>query len=160
MCPSGRYPRPETSETSDFRPAFEVLDTDGDGKISVHDLRTFYGGVADANATEEDISSMISVADSNNNGVVEFDEFERVLGCRRSSTGNGAMEDLFRVMDRDGDGKVGFDDLKSCLSFAGFSMSDEDIKAMIRMGGGDEDAVCYDGLTKILTVDLFAGCSS
>ncbi|XP_058077037.1 calcium-binding protein CP1-like [Magnolia sinica] len=160
MCPSGRYPRSESDTGSDFRPAFDVLDTDRDGKISSDDLRAFYTGFAGAGATEDDIGSMISIADSNKDGFVEFDEFERVLDCGKTSPGNGVMEDVFRVMDRDGDGKVGFDDLKSYMNWAGFITSDDDIKAMIRMGGGNEEGVCYEGLMKILTVDLGAGSSA
>ncbi|KAJ8623420.1 hypothetical protein MRB53_031949 [Persea americana] len=150
MCPSGRS---EVAGSLKIRPAFQVLDTDRDGKISLDDLRTFYAGFNGAGATEEDMGSMISVADSNRNGFVEFDEFEQVLGCTIKS-GGGFMEDVFRVMDRDGDGKVGFDDLKSYMSWAGLYSSDDDIWAMIRLGGGDGKGVGYDGMLKILSVEL------
>eukprot|EP00262_Sarcandra_glabra_P001440 TRINITY_DN1153_c0_g1_i4.p1 TRINITY_DN1153_c0_g1~~TRINITY_DN1153_c0_g1_i4.p1 ORF type:complete len:159 (-),score=22.10 TRINITY_DN1153_c0_g1_i4:255-731(-) len=156
MCPSGRHPRSEIAAISDFRPAFDVLDANRDGKISLDDLRTFYTGLSGAIADEEEIDTMISVADSNKDGFVEFEEFETVLGSRKSSSSeNEAMREAFKVMDRDGDGKVGFDDLKSYMNWAGFSATDEDIKAMIKMGGGHEkDGVCFEGLLKILSVDL------
>lgn len=155
MCPSSSSPRSETTGSSKIRPAFEVLDSDCDGRISLDDLRTFYAGLSGPDATEEDMGSMISMADSNRNGFVEFDEFERVLGCCTTTNGGGGgfMEDVFRVMDRDGDGKVGFDDLKSYMGWAGLSASDEDIRAMIRMGGGDAAGVGYDGLLRILSVE-------
>ncbi|XVF58824.1 hypothetical protein PTKIN_Ptkin07bG0097200 [Pterospermum kingtungense] len=47
------------------------------------------------------------------------------------------MEDVFKVMDKDGDGRLSHDDLKSYMNRAGFSATKEDIKAMIRLGGGD-----------------------
>ncbi|KAK9288465.1 hypothetical protein L1049_016922 [Liquidambar formosana] len=159
MCPSGTTLRSQTTARSEFRPAFDVLDADRDGKISPDDLRTFYSGFANTSAAadEDIIGSMISVADSNKDGFVEYDEFERVLGCgngERRSGGGGVMEDVFKVMDKDGDGKVSHEDLKSYLSWAGFPASDEDIRAMIRLGGGDETGgVSFDGLLKILAVD-------
>ncbi|KAF8401302.1 hypothetical protein HHK36_012235 [Tetracentron sinense] len=160
MCPSGTTPRPESAARPDIRRAFDILDTDRDGKISPNDLRTFYAGFSSGSNTttsDEDISSMISVADSNKDGFVEFDEFERVLNCRRSSARNGVMEDVFRVMDKDEDGKVGFDDLRSYMKLAGFPASDDDILAMITLAGGNEKVgVCFEGLLKILAVD-FAG---
>ncbi|KAL8157911.1 calcium-binding protein CP1 [Apium graveolens] len=154
MCPTGSTTI-STTKKPGLRSAFEVLDVDHDGKISRDDLSTFYGHKLSSSAGEDDaIGSMMTVADSNKNGYVEFDEFEKVLaGDRQRSNGkrNGVMEEVFRVMDRDGDGKVGHEDLKSYLRLTGFEASDDDIKAMIRLGGGD-DGVNFDGLCKILSV--------
>ncbi|XP_058201132.1 calcium-binding protein CP1-like [Rhododendron vialii] len=149
MCPTGTALRPEIAESrSDLRSAFDVLDVDHDGKISRDDLRKVYGG--GGGASEDVIGEMMTAADSNENGYVEYDEFEGVLELRS----NGAMEAAFRVMDRDGDGRVGHEDLKSYLKWAGFhDASDEDINAMIKLGGGDEtQGVTFDGLLKILAV--------
>lgn len=157
MCPSGRTLTSETPSNlgSDFRSAFEVLDADRDGKISRDDLRVFYSGFSSAGADESVIGSMIKVADSNDDGFVEYDEFERVLGCDKKSFSGGLMEEVFKVMDKDGDGKLSHDDLKSYMNSAGFPATDEDITAMIVMGGGDEkEGVSYQGLLKILAVDI------
>lgn len=146
MCPTGTSLHP-SPKTPDLRSAFDVLDADCDGKISRSDLRSFYGG----NTDEDTIGTMISHADFNKDGYVEYDEFEKVLGKRKGEI--GVMEEAFRVMDRDGDGKVGHGDLKSYLGWAGFDASDDDIKAMIRLGGGDYNGgVTYDGFLKILSV--------
>lgn len=156
MCPSGRTLTAETPSStlgSDFRPAFDVLDNDRDGKISGDDLRAFYSGFSSSGADESVIRSMMTVADSNEDGFVEYDEFERVLGCQKSSGGR-LMEEVFKVMDKDGDGKLSHADLKSYMNSAGCPSSDEDIKAMIVMGGGDgKEGVSYQGLLKILAVD-------
>ncbi|KAL6292956.1 hypothetical protein ACE6H2_001098 [Prunus campanulata] len=146
MCPSGRTLCAETATTtttmtSNFRPAFDVLDSDRDGKISKDDLRAFYAGFSSSGADENLIGSMMSAADSNKDGFVQYDEFERVLGGggggARSS--GGVMEDVFKIMDKDGDGKLSHEDLKSYMSAAGFAATDEDIKAMIILGGGDDN---------------------
>jgi len=150
MCPTGTALRPKIAECrSELRSAFEVLDVDHDGKISRDDLWTIYGSEG-GGASEEVIEDMITAADANENGYVEYEEFEGVLGLRS----NGVMEEAFRIMDRDGDGRVGHEDLRSYLKRAGFDdASDEDIKAMIKLGGGDEThGVTFDGLLKILSV--------
>ncbi|KAK0607908.1 hypothetical protein LWI29_022465 [Acer saccharum] len=163
MCPTGSSlpSREEAATGAGFRQAFDVLDTDRDGKISGDDLRAFYSslsGCSDGREREEIIRSMISEADSNRNGFVEYDEFERVLdyGKRKSGGGGGGgvMEDVFKVMDTDGDGMLSHGDLKSYMRWAGFEASDDDIKAMIKLGGGDDrEGVSFDGLLKILAVD-------
>ncbi|XP_064950616.1 calcium-binding protein CP1-like [Musa acuminata AAA Group] len=148
MCPAGRGLAP-----APLRPAFDVLDADRDGKISQDDLKAFFSSGVAAALSDEDIGSMISAADADRDGLVEFEEFERVLGRPRG--GDGVMAEAFRVMDRDGDGKVGFGDLKAYLKMAGLPASDDDIWTMIRMGGSD--GISFDALVKILAVDLANG---
>ncbi|KAI3993416.1 hypothetical protein MKX01_010159 [Papaver californicum] len=158
MCPSNVNSRQsETVSESDFRPAFDVLDTDRDGKISVNDLKSFYSGFQ-RSASDEEISSMISIADSNKNGFVVIDEFEKVvMGGNGKNSGNPSsaslMNEVFKIIDRDGDGKVGFEDLKDYMNCAGLFTSDDDIKAMIKLGGDDEnEGVSFEGLLDILAV--------
>lgn len=157
MCPSGRVLSPITAANLDFRPAFEVIDTDRDGKISSDDLRAFYAGIPKSSSfSGEDneemmIGTMISVADANKDGFVEFDEFEKVLGaaplCRSE---NGVMNDVFKVMDKDGDGRLSYGDLKSYMDSAGLAATDDEIKAMIRLAGGDSNGgVSFDGLLRV-----------
>ncbi|XP_061349214.1 calcium-binding protein CP1 [Gastrolobium bilobum] len=165
MCPSGRSLRTHSSSssssssaaTSDFRPAFDILDADRDGKISRDDLRAFYAGVYGGVTGGDDvIGAMMTVADINKDGFVEYEEFERVVNgnAERRPLGCGAMEDVFRVMDKDGDGRLSHQDLKSYMAWAGFAATDEDITAMIKFGGGDQNGgVNFDGLLRILALD-------
>ncbi|KAJ8456266.1 hypothetical protein OPV22_028997 [Ensete ventricosum] len=145
MCPTGRGPA-----LAPLRSAFNVLDVDRDGKVSHDDLKAFFSSGAAAALSDEDIGSMISAADSDGDGLVEFEEFERVLGRPRG--GGGIMAEAFRAMDRDGDGKVGIGDLKAYLEIAGLPASDDDIWTMIRIGGSD--GISFDALLNILAVDL------
>ncbi|XP_027917466.1 calcium-binding protein CP1 [Vigna unguiculata] len=159
MCPSGRLLNPHAT-VADFRPAFEVLDADRDGKISRDDLRAFYAGVHGGVAGgDELIGAMMTVADTNKDGFVEYEEFERVVtgNAETMPVGSGAMEDVFRVMDKDGDGKLSHHDLKTYMAWAGFPATDDDINAMIRFGGGDKNGgVTFDGLLRILALDSAA----
>ncbi|XP_004508142.1 calcium-binding protein CP1 [Cicer arietinum] len=163
MCPSGRTLRPQPS-TSDFRPAFDILDADSDGKISREDLRSFYATVSGGvNGGDDAIRAMMSVADTNMNGFVEYEEFERVVSGNgeKKPLGCGAMEDVFRVMDRDGDGKLSHHDLKNYMAWAGFVATDDEISAMIKFGGGDRDGgVSFDGLVRILAFDHSAASAN
>ncbi|KAE9610004.1 putative EF-hand domain pair protein [Lupinus albus] len=157
MCPSGRSLLPTTtsSASSCFRPAFDILDADRDGKISQDDLHSFYTDIYGGGEGGDDfIGAMMTVADTNKDGFVEYDEFERVVTGERSALGCGAMEDVFKVMDKDGDGMLSHKDLKSYMDLAGFSVTDEEINAMIKFGGGDlNGGVSFGGLLRILALD-------
>lgn len=140
-----------------MRAAFDVMDRDHDGKISPDDLRAFYAGLIGSDAAAEEIEAMMAAADANGDGFVEYEEFEGVLGRRGASLAQRkrVVEEMFNVIDRDGDGRVGFDDLKAYLSWAGLEASDDDIRAMLMIGGGDDrQGVPCDSLLKILSVDL------
>ncbi|GMJ02122.1 Ca2+-binding protein 1 [Hibiscus trionum] len=163
--------RSKNGSASAFRSAFDVLDGDGDGKISREDLKKFFEATFHfPNATFDDddkmIEAMISLADSDNDGFVEYDEFHRVLGLSESEqtaswSGFEVMGDVFKVMDKDGDGRLSYEDLKIYMKWAGLSAEDEDIKDMIRFGGAaaadgnENEGVSFDGLLKILGVDFF-----
>ncbi|CAN0855344.1 Calcium-binding protein CP1 [Linum grandiflorum] len=172
MCPSGRSLPAETGyATPELKSAFDVIDADQDGKISRDDLCSFYAGIRTASTSDivsdddEMIGTMMSLADSDKDGFVQYEEFERVLGGGRkgksaaspSSDVEGIMADVFKAMDTDGDGKLSHGDLKSYLQLAGFDASDDEIRAMIKLGaaaGGDEnDGVSYEGLLRILAVE-------
>ncbi|KAL5209828.1 hypothetical protein ABZP36_005451 [Zizania latifolia] len=163
MCPGGRYARldvPACAAPGGLRPAFDVLDADRDGRISREDLKSFYAKAATADQRaldDDDISAMIAAADADRDGFVQYDEFERLLG--RAAAGPGclsAMEDVLRMMDRDGDGKVGFDDLKAYLGWAGMPAADEEIRAMIRVAGGGSIG---DGCVGLEALAVVLGCS-
>ncbi|KAK4737560.1 hypothetical protein R3W88_001257 [Solanum pinnatisectum] len=159
MCPTGSVLHSAAGAGKpNLRSAFDVLDVDRDGKISREDLWTSYGGLVG----DDMIGTMMTVADSNEDGYVEFEDFEKVLDSsinrngdekRKNGTGMNVMEDVFKVIDKDGDGKVGVEDLKSYLSWAGLQIDDDDIKAMIKLGHGEENGgVTYEGFLQILSL--------
>lgn len=171
MCPTGRYLGLDLSAVAgaggDLRPAFDVLDADRDGRISREDLKSFYataGTTAGERFDDEDLAAMIAAADADRDGFVQYDEFERLLAGRARADAHAggaggrrsAMEDAFRLMDRDGDGKVGFEDLKAYLGWAGMPVADEEVRAMIRVAGGGngDEGVGIEALARLLAVDL------
>nr|WCF55758.1 calmodulin [Gastrodia elata] len=127
----------EMREMQEMRPAFDVLDANGDGRISREDLRAFFSS-GYAPASDNVLAAMISAADADKNGFVEFEEFEGVLPG--DDVGAGIMEEVFRMMDGDGDGKVGFHDLKRYLSSVGIPADDDDVLDMIRSAASDHSS--------------------
>ncbi|KAG0492028.1 hypothetical protein HPP92_005426 [Vanilla planifolia] len=139
MCPSDRHILPIPLQFGGHSPAFDVLDSDRDGRISHDDLRAFCSFFAPSPRTTKS-PAMISVADADGSGFIEFEDFRHVLPGGGSHGEGVIMKDAFQMMDRDGDGRVGFDDLKAYLGWAGMPDADDDVREMLRCGGCDETA--------------------
>eukprot|EP01018_Ginkgo_biloba_P010986 Gb_05636 [translate_table: standard] len=178
MCPPSQNRRKnfmyETGldDPSIMKQAFRVLDRDGDGRIAFSDLQDFFSSCLGQNMINEDIELMICVGDSDRNGSVDFEEFERLISLfmeeenGKKPQGNGLVDaersplkEVFRIIDRDGDGVVSFTDLKS---FMGIAMRqpvrEEDIVGMIEAAGGSvKSGVCYEDLVNLMTVVMING---
>ena len=62
----------------EFRKAFSVMDTDGDGKISGKDLQIILKRLG-INVGDGEIEEMIKVADKNGEGLVNIEEFLSIM---------------------------------------------------------------------------------
>merc|ERR1719285_81046 len=67
-----------TDTMEEMRIAFRAFDTDGDGKVSKEEFRLCMLNYGEK-FVEEDIELMIRLADKDNNGYIDFQEFVRML---------------------------------------------------------------------------------
>lgn len=155
------------------------MDKDGDGKIDLSDLQDFFSGSrfsVGKGLSREEMENMISVADADNSGSVDLEEFQRILRLimpqideineTRSNMDDAhnlwALQEAFNVMDRDGDGIVSAEDLKTFFSSSvatassssgssDVTMSDQDLADMIETAGGSAKCgVCYQGFVRLM----------
>jgi len=73
---------PSTTKDADdsrLRDTFRQFDENGDGFIDAKDLFNAIRGLGDLETTEKEIEKMIKVADSNNDGLVDYEEFKRMM---------------------------------------------------------------------------------
>lgn len=72
---SGSGPDPE----EELREAFEVFDTDRDGRISAEELLRVFKAIGDERCTLEECRRMIEGVDRNGDGFVCFEDFSRMM---------------------------------------------------------------------------------
>ncbi|KAK9766440.1 hypothetical protein K7432_004463 [Basidiobolus ranarum] len=82
--------------------------------------------------TEEDLTRMISEADATGDGVIDFHEFMNMAVSKmKKHRGNMMkMRDAFLSFDKDGDGVIDPQELKSVLEHYGEHIDDDEIQRM------------------------------
>ncbi|MED6145371.1 hypothetical protein PIB30_024573 [Stylosanthes scabra] len=126
--------------SNQFKHVFNLIDTNGDGKISTNELSEFLSsciGYKKSIAAKE-AESMFSVLDSNGDGYVDFDEFMVVMNKNEENDNNSNEEneslmDAFLVFDTDKNGLISAKDLNRVLMSLGFNQCSEiECKKMIK----------------------------
>lgn len=101
---------------NDHRNAFEALDVDGDGVLTVNELEN---GLKNVTAIPLDFTQIVHGMDADGNGVVEYTEFLGATLPKETYLQKDYCLTAFNAFDRDGDGKISQDDLGKVLSNCG-----------------------------------------
>jgi len=105
------------SQLTGIREAFALFDSDGDGSISVKELGKVIRSLGQ-NPTDMEIMSIISKADLNRNGTIEFDEFVEMMSHRMKTVSfEDDVKRAFDLFDKNGDGNLTVKELRNaaCL---------------------------------------------
>ena len=69
-------------QIAELKKAFDVMDANKDGVVTKEELKNLLKGLGE-DVTDEVVDEMIAIADTNNDGKVQFEEF-----CQASMAGN------------------------------------------------------------------------
>ncbi|KAH3844324.1 neo-calmodulin-like [Dreissena polymorpha] len=88
----------------EFREAFKMFDIDGDGSVNVQEFVATLRSMGQ-NPTQLEINEMVKSIDRNGDGVIDFDEFKRLMYHKMKHTDSSEdIMDLFTVLDIDKNG--------------------------------------------------------
>lgn len=120
--------------TSIFRPnldemrrVFRKLDLNGDGRISVDELKSFLAAIGGKDAAAE-AKSMVQVADLNKSGFIEFEEF---MAVHQKGVTRNEIKMAFWMFDENKDGRIGAEEVMLMLRKLGESCNLEDCRRMV-----------------------------
>ena len=128
------------------RQAFHDFDHDGDGTISVAELRLVLGpggalsGVS-GSLNNDEIDALISVADEDGDGEVSFEEFVNLISRMKGGDSEEDIKKAFKFFDIDKDGMISKKDMKEALKRLGKNMSDTDIDYIFSDADEDKDGM-------------------
>jgi len=123
-------------ERREIREAFQVLDEDGDGKLTAVEMKTLLQSQFMV-FTDKQVNDAISQLDEDGSGSIEFDEFEKYviangLSKPTAEEFGSEMRDAFEMFDTDNDGFIDADEFKTFMQTFGEQMSDEEVSEMMR----------------------------
>eukprot|EP00806_Schmidingerella_arcuata_P006121 Macronucleus_6570.p1 GENE.Macronucleus_6570~~Macronucleus_6570.p1 ORF type:complete len:151 (+),score=30.12 Macronucleus_6570:1-453(+) len=139
-------------ENQDYKAAFDAFDLDGNGTITIQELRTVMISMGQ-DPTQEELFEMIKEVDDDGNEEIDFDEFQKVM-ARNNKQEKDTDQDLkrgFEIFDADHDDQISMEDLRQLMQSLGENLSDQDLQDMIRVASlNSNSAVTFDEFKSVL----------
>lgn len=108
-----------TKEVSDAKAVFEVLDRDGDGKISKEDLAYYLERMQLQESIETVIERVFCEVDTDRDGYIQYTEYLRACLDKEVLYSKINLFMAFSIFDKDNDGKINVTELMRVLAKKG-----------------------------------------
>ncbi|KAK8887576.1 hypothetical protein M9Y10_038626 [Tritrichomonas musculus] len=126
-------------QIQEFRQAFDIMDRDHNGAITVDDLSAVMRAIGQS-PTLNELQDMIREVDADGNETIDFTEFLALMSRQmRQSDIEAELREAFRVFDRDNDGFITPQELRTLLISLGLDSSAEVIRRMINEADHNRD---------------------
>jgi len=125
-----------SKETENLRTAFISLDKNGDGKLSLEELKS---GFVSAGFNMQDLNLIIESCDGDGNEYIDYSEFLTATINWKKVLNKEKLESVFRTFDKDANGKISLDELKEFFGNAGDSLDNQAWMEMIREADANGD---------------------
>lgn len=133
---------------ADVERKFKCWDMDGDGRISIQELRDATEKESTSFLSNEDINAIFAVGDIDLDGLIDFSEFSLLMIPSVSDVvakfryAHRTLKDVktaFRKYDRNGDGSIDKGELHSALTNYKFNFSDQEVDVIFNAGDLDQN---------------------
>ncbi|CDS36359.1 calmodulin [Echinococcus multilocularis] len=152
----------ECGVSKELHDAFVFFDVNHDGRITESELNSVLSFLGVKTSASE-VKRMIADADIDGNGTVEYNEFIRMMNRYSEKTANcpdAEMLEAFRVFDRNNDAYIDHEEIKRTMHLLGETVSDDDVRAMIKEADADHDGlVDFEEFKRMMELKIDADCS-
>lgn len=148
------------AELKDLRTAFGLLDRNRDGRVTAGELQFMLQNLG-IQVRDELINDLINEASHSGNGLIDESEFLQWVGRIQALSQDTSTDDAdditkdliaaFRVFDRDGNGYITKDELKTAMDMIGESVTDLQLNEMLAIADIDHDGkINYEEFARLL----------
>jgi calcium-dependent protein kinase len=106
-------------EKDDLARVFKAFDKNGDGKLSMEEVKLGYLDHYGRIMSDEDVEKMFQAVDSDNSGFIDYSEFVVAAMNEKALTTKDKLQAAFKMFDKDGSGVISADEIKEVLGFGG-----------------------------------------
>lgn len=158
------YSSLDSEQLAELKEIFCKLDRDGDGSITELELCSLLRSLG-LKPNGQQLEQLTQKADTNNNGLIEFQELvdllSPVLTKSEAPYNEQQLQALFRAFDRDGNGFITAVELAHSMARLGHALTVKELTEMIREADTDNDGrISYPEFVAAMTSAAFETASS
>jgi calcium-dependent protein kinase len=121
------------NEKDNLARVFKAFDKNGDGKLSMEEVKEGYIEHYGKVMSDEEVENMFNAVDTDRSGFIDYSEFVVAAMNERQLTSNDKLQAAFKMFDKDGSGIISADEIKEVLTFGGSNtMSTQAIDTIIK----------------------------
>ncbi|VAI15838.1 unnamed protein product [Triticum turgidum subsp. durum] len=122
-------------QIQEFREAFKLFDKDGDGTITTKELGTVMRSLGQ-HPTEDELKDFLGLVARQMRGDAEAEE---------------ELHEAFRVFDKDNNGFISLDELRTVMKNLGEKLSEDELNEMLQEADADGDGqINYKEFAKVM----------
>ena len=121
------------TERDGLAKVFKAFDKNGDGKLSMEEVKEGYLEHYGKIMSDEEVEEMFNAVDSDKSGFIDYSEFVVAAMNENQLTTNDKLQAAFKMFDKDGSGVISPDEIKEVLSFGGTNaLNTQQIDAIVK----------------------------